>query len=119
MTVKLGTFTFVNEPRISFGVDVDLAGKKKFGGGTTFDYTGHSPLTIVLSGKLTGSNCYTDRDTLIALAKGGSKVDFYADTIGYGSETSPKQVWIESLSFTHVAGKPNQVAYRIVLREET
>lgn len=119
MTVKLGTYTFVNEPRISFGIDVALAGKKKYGGGTTFDYTGHSPLTIVLSGKLTGSNCYTDRDTLIALAKGGSKVDFYADTISYGSAASPKSVWIKKMTFEHPVGKIEQVSYTITLVEET
>ena len=119
MTVKLSTYTFVNEPQIDFDIDAKLSEKPKFGGGTTRDYTGHSDLAITLSGRLTGSNCYSDRDTLIGLLKDGSKVNFYADTIGYGSAGSPKSVWIRKMSFGHPVGKLNQVPYTIVLVEET
>lgn len=119
MTVKLGAFDFVNEPQIDFGLDADLAGKEKFGGGTTYDHTGNSGLTITLTGKLTGANAHSDRDALIGLLKAGSKVDFYADTVGYGSAGSPKSVWIRKMSFGHPVGKLNQVPYTIVLVEET
>lgn len=119
MTVKLSTFTFVNEPQIDVGIDEDLADKRKFGGGTTFDGVGHGALKITLSGMLTGANAHSDRDTLIGLLKGDAKVDFYADTIGYGSIESPKSVWIKSMGFNHPVGKLNQVPYTIVLLEET
>ena len=119
MTVKLGSYIFTAEPEILFELEADLAERRKYGGGTTLSHVGVGPLRITLTGRLTGPNRYTDRDTLLGLLKSGSKQEFYADTIGYGSADSPKQVWIESLSFTHVAGKPNQVAYRIILREET
>jgi len=119
MTVKLGTYTFANEPQIDFDIEADLANKFKFGSGTTLDYTGHSGLRVVLTGKLTGASAYADRDTLIGLLKDGSKVDFYADTIGYGSAASPKQVWIKKMSFGHPVGKLNQVPYTITLLEET
>lgn len=119
MTVKLGSYTFVNEPQIDFGLDADLAGKKKFGGATTYDYTGNNGLTITLTGKQTGANAHSDRDTLIGLLKAGAEVDFYADTIGYGSSGSPKSVWIRKMSFGHPVGKLNQVPYTLVLVEET
>ena len=119
MTVKLGSYTFVNEPQVDFGLDASLAEKKKFGGGTTFDCSGHGALTITLTGMLTGDTCYTDRDTLLGLLKAGSKVDFYADTISYGSVGFPKSVWIRSMNFNHPVGKVKQVPYTIVLAEET
>jgi len=119
MTVKLGSYTFANEPEVGFAIDSALAGKEKYGGGTAFDCTGHGALTITLSGKLTGTNAHSDRDTLIGLLKGDAKVDFYADTIGYGSAASPKQVWIKKMSFGHPVGKLNQVPYTITLLEET
>lgn len=119
MTVKLGSFTFANEPQIDFEIGADLSVKPKFGGGTTRDYVGHGDLKITLTGKLTGSGCHSDRDTLIGLLKGGAEVDFYADTVGHGSAGSPKSVWIKSMSFGHPVGKLNQVPYTIVLVEET
>ena len=119
MTVKLSSYTFVNEPEIDFDVKAELADKFKFGSGTTLDYTGISSLKITLAGKLTGANAHADRDTLIGLLKGGVKVDFYADTIGYGSVASPKSVWIKKMSFGHPVGKLNQVPYTITLLEET
>ena len=119
MTVKLGGYVFDPEPEIVFDLEADLAERQKYGGGATLSYVGHGSLRITLTGRLTGPNRYADRDTLIGLLKSGAKQEFYADTIGYGDVSNPHQVWIESLSFTHIAGKPNQVAYRIVLREET
>jgi hypothetical protein len=119
VTVKLGTYTFVSEPEIVFDLDAELAEKPKYGGGTTLTHVGNGPLRITLTGKLTGANRYADRDTLIGLLKSGSKQEFYADSIGYGSASEPKQVWISRISFSHIAGKPTQLPYTIVLLEET
>jgi len=119
VTVKLGTYTFVSEPEIVFDLDAELAEKPKYGGGMTLTYVGTGAMRITLTGKLTGANRYADRDTLIGLLKSGSKQEFYADSINYGSAAEPKQVWIERMSFSHIAGKPTQVSYTIVLLEET
>ena len=119
MTVKLGSYVFDPEPEIVFDLEADLAERAKYGGGATLSYVGHGPLRITLTGRLTGVNRYADRDTLLGLLKSGAKQEFYADTIGYGSATEPRQVWIERMSFSHVAGKPGAVGYTIVLREET
>lgn len=119
MTVKLGGYVFDPEPEIVFDLEADLAERQKYGGGATLSYVGHGSLRITLTGRLTGANRYSDRDTLLGLLKSGAKQEFYADTIGYGSETSPKHVWIERMSFSHVAGKPGAVGYTIILREET
>jgi len=119
MTVKLGSYTFANEPQIDFDLDAKLSEKPKFGGGTTRDYTGHGDLRITLAGKLTGSSCYSDRDTLLGLLKGGAKVDFYADTVGYGSAGSPRSVWIRKMGFGHPVGRHRQVPFTITLVEET
>ncbi len=119
MTVKLGSYIFTAEPEITFDLDADLAERPKYGGGTTLSHVGTGALRITLTGRLTGPNRYADRDTLIGLLKSGSKQEFYADTIGYGDASNPKQVWIQRMSFSHVAGKPNMVAYTITLLEET
>ncbi len=119
MTVKLGSYVFAAEPEILFELEADLAERRRYGGGTTLSHVGVGALRITLTGRLTGPNRYADRDTLISLLKSGAKQEFYADTIGYGSADSPKQVWIERMSFSHIAGKPQQVAYTIILREET
>jgi len=119
VTVKLGTYTFVTEPEIVFDLEAELAERPKYGGGTTLAYVGHGSLRITLTGKLTGANRYADRDTLLGLLKSGNKQEFYADSIGDGDAANPKQVWITRMSFSHIAGKPNQVPYTIVLEEET
>jgi len=119
MTVKLGTYTFSNEPSVSIGGEAELAEKKLLFGGTTKDYTGAKTIVITLEGELTGANRYTDRDTLMAILTAGSKVDFYADTIGYGSAASPKQVWVKGYNFIHTRGEPMKVPFQIILEEET
>ena len=119
VTVKLGSYVFDPEPEIVFDLEADLAERVKYGGGATLSYVGHGPLRITLTGRLTGANRYTDRDTLLGLLKSGDKQEFYADTIGYGDASNPRQVWIERMSFSHIAGKPGAVGYTIVLREET
>jgi len=119
LTVKLGGYVFAAEPEILFELEADLAERRRYGGGTTLSHVGVGALRITLIGRLTGPNRYADRDTLLGLLKSGAKQEFYADTIGYGSADSPKQVWIERMSFSHIAGKPRAVGYTIILREET
>jgi len=119
VTVKLGGYVFDPEPEIHFEIEADLAERRKYGGGTTLSHVGVGALRITLTGRLTGPNRYADRDTLLGLLKSGAKQEFYADTIGYGDASNPHQVWIERMSFSHVAGKPGAVGYTIVLREET
>jgi len=120
MTTKLDTHTFSIEPQITFGGEAELAEKAKFLGGTTKEYTGKSILLIQLEGNLTGSSCYTDRDTLMSiLLDSSAKVDFYSDTIAYGSAGSPKTVWVRSFTFVHPVGEQNRVNYSITLEEET
>jgi len=119
MTTKLGAYTFVNEPEIDFSLNAAIVERQKYAGGTGLDYAGHGPLKIVLKGVLTGSNCYTDRDTLIGMLKAGNKVDFYSEAISYGSPGSPKSVYVEDMSFGHPVGKLNQVPFTISLKEES
>ena len=119
MTTKLGSYTFVNEPEIDFGINAAIVERKKYAGGTGLDYAGHGPLNIVLKGILTGDNCYTDRDTLIALLKAGNEVDFYSEAISYGTSGSPKSVYIRDMSFGHPVGKIKQVPFTINIAEES
>ena len=117
MTTKLDTFTFPIEPAIRFERDHKVARKdvlKKFG--TTKEWMGANSMRIVLTGRLTGSNCYTDRDSLLNLsATKNTAINFYSDTIGYGSEGSPKTVWLLSCVFIHPTGAKNALDYTITL----
>jgi hypothetical protein len=119
MTTKLGTYTFVNEPEIDFGINAAIVERQKYAGGTGLDYAGHGPLNIVLKGILTGDNCYTDRGTLITMLKTGNKVDFCSEAISYGTPGSPKSVYIRDMSFGHPVGRVKQVPFTISLEEET
>jgi len=117
MTTKLDTFTFPIEPEIRFEREHNVARKevlKKFG--TTKEWMGASSLRISLNGRLSGGNCYTDRDSLLNLfATKNSTVNFYSDTIGFGSAGSPKTVWLVSCVFTHPRGAKNIVDYTIAV----
>jgi hypothetical protein len=120
MTVQLDTFTFPIKPGVTIGSEVELAEKKLFLGGTTKEYTGRAPIFITLEGEFVDVNCYTDRDTLMALiAEKKEKIDFYADDIDYGSSGTPKSVWIRGFNFTQPRGEKDSVSFQIILEEET
>jgi hypothetical protein len=117
VTTKLDAFIFPIEPEIRFERNHKVARKdvlKKFG--TTKEWMGANSLRITLNGRLSGSNCYTDRDTLLNLfATKNSTVNFYSDTISYGSEGSAKTVWLINCVFIHPRGAKNLVDYTITL----
>jgi len=117
MTTKLDIFTFPIEPEIRFERDHKVAHKdvlKKFG--TTKEWMGANSLRISLNGRLVGSDCYSNRDTLLILfSTKNSTVSFYSDTINYGSAESPKTVWLISCVFVHPRGAKNIVDYTILL----
>ena len=119
MTVKLDAYEFDPAPSISIGSEAELAEKKILFGGTTKEYTGVKVILITLEGQLTGANRYTDRNALMAIISGGVKVNFYADTITYGSVGSPKSVWVRGYNFIHTRGDPNVVPFQIILEVET
>jgi len=120
MTTKLDTFTFPYEPEIRLEREHNVAHKdvlKKFG--TSKEWTGAGSLKITLTGRLSGSNCYTNRDSLLNLfATKKEPVNFYSDTIGFGSEGSPKSIWLLSCVFVHPTGAKNTVDYTIALEED-
>lgn len=120
MTTKLDTFTFPIEPDIRFEREHNIARKevlKKFG--TTKEWMGASSLRITLTGRLSGSNCYTDRDSILSLFSTKKQpVDFYSDTIIFGSAASPKSVWLISCVFLHPRGAKNTIDYTITLEED-
>ena len=120
MATKLDTFTFPVEPEIRLEREHTIARKevlRKFG--TSKEWMGASSLRITLTGRLSGANCYADRDTILNLfATKDSPVNFYSDTIGFGSESSPKTVWLVSCVFVHPRGAKNIVDYTIVLEED-
>jgi hypothetical protein len=120
VTTKLDTFTFPVEPEIRFEREHNIARKevlKKFG--TSKEWMGASSLRITLTGRLSGSNCYTDRDSLLSLfATKNSPVNFYSDTIDFGSDASPKSVWLVSVVFIHPRGAKSLIDYTIVLEED-
>ena len=120
MATKLDTFTFPVEPEIRLEREHTIARKevlRKFG--TSKEWMGASSLRITLTGRLSGANCYADRDTILNLfATKNQPVSFYSDTIGFGSEASPKTVWLVSVVFVHPRGAKNVVDYTIVLEED-
>jgi len=120
MTTKLDTFTFTIEPEIRFEREHNIARKdvlKKFG--TTKEWMGASSLRMILNGRLSGANCYTDRDSLLNLfATKNTTVSFYSDAIGFGSAGSPKTVWLVNCVFIHPRGAKNIIDYTITLEEE-
>jgi len=120
MTTKLDTFTFPIEPEIRFEREHTVARKevlKKFG--TAKEWMGASSLRIVLSGRFSGANCYTDRDGVLSLfATKNAAVGFYSDTISFGSAGSPKTVWLISYVFVHPRGAKNIVDYTVTLEED-
>jgi len=117
MTTKLDTFTFTVEPEIRLEREHNVVHKevlKKFG--TTKEWMGAASLRIVLNGRLTGLGCYSDRDSILNLfASKNSTVNFYSDTIGFGSAGSPLVVWLINCVFTHPCGAKNVVDYTITL----
>jgi len=119
MTTKLDTFTFPIEPEIRFEREHSVARKevlKKFG--TTKEWMGAGSLRISLNGRLSGANCYTDRDSILNLfATKNTTVSFCSDTIGFGSAGSPKTVWLLNCVFMHPRGAKNIVDYTITLEE--
>ena len=120
MTVKLDTFTFPIKPGVTIGSEAELAEKKLFLGGTTKEYTGLAPIFITLEGEFVDSDCYTDRDTLMAILRNKKeKVEFYADDIYYGSAGSPITVWMRGYNFSQPRGEKESVSYQIILEEET
>ena len=119
MTVHLGGFDFPNAPRVEMEDEAELRGMPLFGSGEAQNYTGHMKSQIILKGKLTGVDCYTDRDTLRALPAGGTKVNFYATEISFGSLVSPKLVWVRTTKFIHPVGVINQVDFIITIEEDT
>jgi len=120
MTTKLDTFTFPFEPEIRFEREHSVAQKevlKKFG--TSKEWLGAGSLKITLTGRLSGTNCYSDRDSLLTLfATKNTTVNFYSDTIGFGSAGSPKNVWLLNCVFIHSTGLKNVVDYTISLEED-
>ena len=119
MTVHLGGYDFINAPRVEMTDEAELKGMPLFGSGESQSFTGNTKAAIVLKGKLTGANCYADRDTLRLLPYGGSKVNFYATEILYGTAVSPKEVWVRNTKFIHSVGVINQVDFIITLEEDT
>jgi len=121
VTTRLDTFTFPVEPEVRLEREHRIARKevlRKFG--TSKEWMGASSLRITLTGRLSGPNCYTDRDSLLSLfASKNSPVSFYSDTIGYGSESSPKSVWLVSCVFIHPRGAKDVVDYTIILEEDS
>jgi len=117
VTTKLDTFTFPIEPEIRFEREHDVVRKdvlKKFG--TTKEWMGASSIRITLTGRLSRSNCYTDRDSLLTLfASKTSTVDFYSDTISYGSAGAAKTVWLINCVFLHPRGAKNIIDFTISL----
>jgi len=118
MTDKLGSFTFDDLPEYKFGMKARLAPRKKYGGKTTHKGTGYEAMAIVLVGMLEGSGAQTDRDSLLTILKSGSKQDFCAESIGYGTPASPKKVWVDGMEFTHPVGVVDQIPYTITLVED-
>ena len=120
MTTKLDTFTFAVEPEIRFEREHGIARKevlKKFG--AVKEWLGAGSLRITLSGRLSGANCYTDRNLLLALfAAKNAPVGFYSDTIGFGSSGSPKSVWLVSCVFAHPTALRQVVDYTVTLEED-
>jgi len=119
VTTKLDTFAFPIEPECRLEREHNVAQKvvlKKFG--TTKEWMGASSLKVTLTGRLSGANAYANRDSLLNLfATKNSAVNFYSDTIGFGSTGSPKTVWLLSCVFIHPRGAKNIVDYTIVLEE--
>ncbi len=119
MTTKLADHTFSPMPSISIGSEVELAEKKILFGGTTMEQTGVKAVLISIEGELTGENRYTERDTLMAILTGATKVNFYSDTISYGSVGSPKSVWVRGYNFVHIKGSPNGIPFQIIMELES
>lgn len=120
MTVSLGGYDFDPMPEVVLGSEAEYAKQPTFLGGTGLEFTGYMPILITLDGELTGVDCYTDRDTLIDLLTGGVELEFYADTINYGSAGSPKLVTIKSYNFVHEKGVgQDNVPFQIVLEVAT
>ena len=121
MVTKLDTFQFPVEPEIRLEKEHRIARKevlKKFG--TSKEWMGASSLRITLTGRLSGPNCYTDRDKILNLfATKSSPVSFYSDTIGFGSAETPRSVWLVSCVFIHPRGAKNVVDYTIILEENS
>jgi len=120
MTTKLDTFTFPIEPEVRFEREHNIARKdvlKKFG--STKEWMGAGSLRITLTGRFAGIDCYNNRYAILTLfATKNTTVNFYSDTIGFGSAVSPVVVWLLSCVFIHPRGVKNVVDYTITLEEE-
>lgn len=119
MTTQLGSHSFTVEPSIDGHIEANLKGKQLVKAGRKRQYTGHGDLVLTLTGSLEGVDCYTDRDTIIAYVKGGAKINFYSDTISYGTSGSPKSVWVRSFDWHCPEGIPQYIEFSIVIMEET
>jgi len=117
VTTEIDTVSLIPEPEIRFEREHNVARKdvlKKFG--TTKEWMGAGSIRIILNGRLSGTNCYTNRDSLLTLfATKNTTVNFYSDTIGFGSSGSPKIVWLINCVFIHPRGAKNIVDYTITL----
>ena len=49
----------------------------------------------------------------------GEKLEFYSDTISYGSSGSPKEVYIRGYNFVHSIGVEHKVPFQIILELDT
>ena len=119
MTTSLDGYEFNPEPEVTFGSEAEYEKQAGLFQGTTLQFTGYAPILITIDGELTGANCYTDRDTLMAKLAVGAKMDFYSDTISYGTSGSPKQVIVRGYNFFHPIGYSNSVPFQIILELET